>query len=214
MSVHKVRFAKGGDASAWRAFVDAWRHPASYRGLPVTAPSVAPTTQLDSEIDVPAFHSAWDAMRDTHEFFGLLRRHGLQRQQAFRLAGRERARRTPCTSLEVVLRAAAVAGEKVMIFAGNHGMLQIHIGVLERIVRTPGWLNVMDPGVNVHVDEAGLVSAWVVCKPTEDGRVLSLELFNAQEECVVMLFAKRAEGHPEPAWWRELLRALPDASDA
>ena len=86
--------------------------------------------RLDAEIDVPALHAAWDAMRDTHEFFGLLRTHGLQREQAFRLAGVARARRTALPSLEAVLRAAAQAGEKIMIFAGNPGMLQIHIGVL------------------------------------------------------------------------------------
>ena len=81
-------------------------------------------------------------------------------------------------------------------------------------MRTPGWLNVMDPGVNVHIDEERLATAWVVCKPTADGPVHSLEVFNAAGECVAMLFAKRAEGNPEPAWWSALLRARPELGDA
>jgi len=213
-SVHKIRFAGGGDADAWRAFVRAWLHAAPYAALPTCEPS-APMPLRDTDaVDVDAFRAAWDVMTDTHQFFGLLRQHELAREQAFALVGAPRARRTVVAALETVWHAARDAAEKVMIFAGNPGMLQIHIGVLTRVVRTPGWLNVMDPGVNVHVDESGLVSAWVVRKPTADGPVHSLELFNAQGECVLMLFAKRAEGEPEAAWWAALLQALPETARA
>jgi len=209
-SVHKIRFAADGDADAWRALVGTWQHAEPYAMLPLCEPPApAPLRSLET-IDVAAFRSAWDALTDTHQFFGLLRQHELSREQAFVLAGTPRARRTVIAALETVWHAARDAAETIMIFAGNPGMLQIHIGVLTQVVRTPGWLNVMDDGVNVHVDETGLVSAWVVRKPTADGPVHSLELFNAQGQCVLMLFAKRAEGEPEPAWWATLLQALPE----
>jgi hypothetical protein len=41
------------------------------------------------------------------------------------------------------------------------------------------WLNVLDPGFNLHLREDLIASAWIVRKPTADGVVSSLELFDA-----------------------------------
>ena len=51
--------------------------------------------------------------------------------------------------------------------------------------------------------------AWVVRKPTEDGVVTSLELFDAQGEAIATLFGKRKPGIPEIEDWRV---ALADAT--
>jgi putative hemin transport protein len=70
------------------------------------------------------------------------------------------------------------------------------------------WLNVLDPGFNLHLREDHIASAWVVRKPTSDGLVTSLELFDAQGETIAMFFGERKPGRAELCAWRELIDEL------
>ena len=154
-------------------------------------------------------------MRNTHEFFGLLRRFGVSRTQALRCGGLDRARPVGVASLERTLRSAAAIELPIMIFVGNRGAIQIHSGAVRKIERMHGWLNILDPDLNLHVRDEGITSAWVVRKPTEHGVVTSLELFDASGENVLLLFNKRPEGTVEDARWREILAGLdvPDRTE-
>jgi putative hemin transport protein len=51
--------------------------------------------------------------------------------------------------------------------------------------------------------------AWVVRKPTADGDVTSLELFDADGETLAMFFGERKPGRAELASWRALVDTLP-----
>jgi putative hemin transport protein len=51
----------------------------------------------------------------------------------------------------------------------------------------------------------GIVDAWVVRKPTEDGMVTAIECFNKDEDQVVQFFGKRKPGIPELESWREIV---------
>jgi putative hemin transport protein len=53
-----------------------------------------------------------------------------------------------------------------------------------------------------------------VRKPTSDGIVSSVELFDAQGENIAMLFGARKPGSPELAGWRELVGALQPHQEA
>ncbi len=70
------------------------------------------------------------------------------------------------------------------------------------------WLNVLDPTFNLHLDERGVAESWVVRKPTEDGVVTSLELFDAQGKTCAMFFGKRKPGIPEDPRWREVVTQI------
>ena len=54
-----------------------------------------------------------------------------------------------------------------------------------------------------------IAEAWVVRKPTTDGTVTALELFDAEGEVIAQLFGKRKPGIPELEDWREIAAALP-----
>jgi putative hemin transport protein len=71
------------------------------------------------------------------------------------------------------------------------------------------WLNVLDPGFNLHLREDRIAMAWVVRKPTADGDVTSLELFDADGETLAMFFGERKPGRAELASWRALVDTLP-----
>jgi putative hemin transport protein len=115
------------------------------------------------------------------------------------------------SALKQVLELAAERSERIMIFVGNHGVVQIFIGEIKRVVETPGWLNVLDPGFNLHVRPEAIATSWIVRKPTVDGTVSALECYDTRGRLVVQLFGKRLEGQPSPDGWQAILTAVEQA---
>lgn len=211
-AVHKVFVRPATDIDAWDGLVNALLADGQTAGLqPVaasaTAAGAAPP-RPDTEIDLPSFHQAWASMRDTHEFFGLLRQHGLSRTQALRLAEPRFVQHVDAASAQQVLAGAAASGLPVMVFVGNPGTIQIHTGPVHKVAVMGPWLNVLDAGFNLHLREDHIAQAWVVRKPTADGLVTSLELFDAHGETIAMLFGERKPGRAELCAWRELIDGL------
>ena len=207
-AVHKVFVREGCDTEAYRALVEQFAAPGVEAGITV-AEAPPPVREVpDAEIDVMQFREAWASMRDTHEFFSLLKRFGLTRTQGLRLASPAFVNTLPITSAQAVLARAAQQGVPIMVFVGNPGMIQIHGGRVTRIETMGPWLNVLDPGFNLHLREDHIASAFLVKKPTSDGLVHSLELFDAAGSTIAMLFGERKPGQVERADWRALLASL------
>lgn len=210
-ALHKIFLRQGAaeaDAvAAFDALVAAYRAPGTLPGItPVQAPPATPDIP-DDQVDIAAFRAGWRSMRDTHEFFGLLKQHRLSRTQALRLAEPEFAKPVPPASVRHLLQRASQAGTPIMVFVGNPGMIQIHSGPVHRIEVHGPWLNVLDPGFNLHLREDHLATAWQVRKPTTDGLVSSLEVFDGQGRTVAMFFGERKPGQAERHDWRQLLQA-------
>jgi len=206
-AVHKIFLRTGSDFAAYEALVEDFAMEAP-RALEIAPPPARRAPRPDAEIDVPALREAWLALKDTHEFMGLLLKHKLQRLQALRLAGPDLAVQVPATSLRRTLEWAAAAGAEIMVFVGNRGCIQIHTGPVKTLRAMGPWFNVLDPGFNLHLREDRIVSAWVVRKPTSDGVVTSLELFDAEGELIATLFGKRKPGEPERGGWRTFAESL------
>ena len=101
-----------------------------------------------------------------------------------------------------------------MVFVGNPGMIQIHTGPVENLKPMGPWFNVLDEKFNLHLREDHIDSAWVVWKPTEDGTVTSLELFDREGTLIATLFGKRKPGVPEDEAWRAIVNGLPEREAA
>lgn len=178
---------------------------------PVPAPA-AP--RPDSELDVEGFRAAWASLQDTHDFFGLLRRFGVARTQALRLAEERFVRRLPNDTLRKLLELAASQELSIMVFVGSRGVIQIHTGPVS-VVRPLGpWINVLDRAFNLHLREDHIAETWVVRKPTRDGLVTSLELFDANGENIALLFGERKPGKPESEAWRQAIALMEEAANA
>ncbi len=206
-AVHKVFLTRTSDVAAYDAFVAA--HAAPEAELAVE-PRPAPEAETpDAEIDAAAFLGAWAALQDTHDFFPLLRDHGVGRTQALRLAEGRFTERAEPIAVRRVLEAAAETETPIMVFVGNPGAIQIHTGPVQKLVERGPWFNVLDPGFNLHLDETQIAEAWVVVKPTEDGDVTAVEAYDAEGHQIVQLFGKRKPGLPELEAWREIVASLP-----
>lgn len=206
-AVHKIFPRAATDLPRWHTLADDFADTTG--ALPAFTPPPPPDAAPgDDGIDQAAFGQAWAAMRDTHEFFGLLKTHGLERQQALRLMQGRFTQAVPPAALRQLLQAAAGQAVPLMVFVGNPGCIQIHTGPVQRIEVMGPWLNVLDAGFNLHVREDQVHAAWIVEKPTDDGTVTSLEVFDAQRRLMLQCFGVRKPGRPEQAAWRALLQPL------
>lgn len=201
-AIHKIFLRPASDVDAYRriaaAFASADQSPDFVVEAPVARP--APAAKEDTEL----LRSRWQALKDTHDFFPMLRDLGLTRHRAYQLAGDDLARRLPASAFETLLRSAAAKEVPIMIFVGNPGCIQIHTGPVHRIEQMGPWLNVRDPGFDLHVRSDLLAEAWLVRKPTTDGVVTSIEIFDARGEDVALVFGERKPGRPELQSWRDL----------
>lgn len=207
-AVHKIFLRDPDSLEDWTGIVNAFTATDQTPRIEVTPAPPREAPRADGDVDVKGFLDAWSAMRDTHEFFGMLRSHGVARDQALRLADNRFCYRVGNDAPGALLDAVAGTGLSIMVFVGNPGCIQIHTGPIHD-VRTMGpWLNVMDPGFNLHLRADHVAQAWVVKKPTDDGIVTSLELFDARGDLIVQFFGARKPGIPEKAEWRELVARL------
>lgn len=212
-AITKIFLQPESDRQAYDQLVADFTAPDNDPVLPVSPYAPASFT---SEIDKAAFLKDWADLKDTHDFFPMLRNHNVHRYHALEIAEGRFTRRIAVAGIEALLEIAAKEKLPIMVFAGNRGNLQIH----QDIVRTirmlarghngeEKWLNVLDPDFNMHLRVDLITDVWVVVKPTEDGDVTAVECYDAQHEMVVQFFGLRKPGQEELTDWRRLVEDLP-----
>tara|TARA_R110002072_G_scaffold43737_16_gene122762 strand:- start:530 stop:1597 length:1068 start_codon:yes stop_codon:yes gene_type:complete len=207
-AIHKIYVPKDDNATAYEDLVG--KYIADDQGPDLSVvPRPAPRAEKpDSEIRVEEMRDAWRALDDVHDFMIMLRKYKVSRTQAMRLVGDDLAWRVEPESFVRALEEAASSGLSIMIFVGSPGVIQIHTGRVEKLRRVSEWFNVLDPRFNLHLKDGDIASAWVVRKPTRDGIVTSLEIFNRDNEQIALMFGERHEGDPENTVWRDLAESL------
>ena len=207
-AIHKVFLLDKTRLEIYQNLVEKYRSDDKNQIIKVHPKPAKTAEKPDAEIDVEGFRKSWKKLKDTHDFFPMLRKFGVAREQALRLAEPEMAQNVDAKSFRFVLEEAQRRKLPVMIFVGNAGLIQIHTGEIEKVVEAHGWFNILDEKFNLHIDQDKIARAYVVKKPTADGTVTSLELFNAEGENVALFFGKRKPGIPEMNEWRELIENL------
>lgn len=211
VAVHKIFVRDATDRDAFQSVID------TYTAVPDAPVQFVPAEKKaaprdDAAIDAVALADAWRGMQDTHEFFGLLNKFDVERQQSFRLTEGEFTQRAETGAVRELLLEASFDGTPIMVFVGSPGCIQIHSGPVVRIepmeMHGMQWLNVLDPGFNLHLREDRIASVWIVQKPTSDGIVTSVEAFDGEGELMAMFFGARKPGVPERTEWRQIVAKL------
>lgn len=214
-AVHKI-YAAEDAAEAFEGLVEAFADPANPVGqaaLPINpAWKGEPQPAAEAAGDLDAFRAEWRALKDTHDFHGLVMRYGLSRTEALAAAPEGYAQRLTTDSVRLLLETARDHKAPIMVFVGNPGCIQIHTGTVAELKAIPEWFNVLDPDFQLHLRESGLAEAWWVRKPTEDGDVHALEAFDAQGRALISCFGARKPGIPEREDWRAVLEQVRQAS--
>jgi putative hemin transport protein len=207
-AVHKVFLTDESDLAAYEKLVKKYLDSDQKTIVNIDSNSKKQIEKPDAEIDVEGFRKAWATMKDTHDFFGVTKKFKVSREQALRLADKEMAFQVPHDAYQDILYKASETKLPIMVFVGNEGIIQIHSGEVEKIVKARGWFNVLDEKFNLHIKHDEIGSTWIVKKPTDDGIVTSLEIFNRKGENIALFFGKRKPGIPEKEDWRKILSTI------
>ena len=205
-AVHKVHLKAESNVAAFEALVAALRLPQQADQLvlvpraPVEGPKGDPARADD-------LRAEWKTMTDTHQFLKLTRRLKFNRLGANRAVGPQFAVQVARDTITTVLHAAADQKIPLMIFVGNAGCIQIHGGLIEKVVPMGPWINVMDPRFNLHLRADHITEVWRVTKPTQRGDAISVEAFDAEGGLILQIFGYRKDA--PPVAWDALMAALP-----
>lgn len=208
LALHKIYLTKDSNEAAFDALAEKFRADEQDPSFEPEAVTLKAEEKPDAEIDVEGFQNAWKALKDTHDFFMMTRKFGVSRTQALRLAPEGFARKIESSKVVNVLEDASEKELPIMIFVGNRGIIQIHTGNVKKTLWHQQWFNVMDPDFNLHLDVTKIAEAWIVKKPTEDGEVTAIEVFNKEGDFIVQFFGKRKPGIPELQEWKDLVAGL------
>ncbi|PZU51065.1 MAG: hemin-degrading factor [Sphingomonas sp.] len=208
VAIHKIFARPATDMAAWRDLVS--RFAIEGPLAPIVAEPATPVKadRPDSEIDVGALRDGWWKLADVHDFFALLRKQGVGRRQAMRLAGPPFSRPIAPESLRWILDQAVARDVPIMCFVGNNACIQIHSGPIHRVAPMGPWLNVMDPGFNLHLRADLIADAFAVWKPQKDSAVHSIELFDKEGMLIAQFFGERKPGQPELEGWRQIVEEV------
>ena len=209
LAIHKIYLTNKSNEAAYDDLVAKYRHAEQNPSVEVESAAQKASDRPDSEIDWEGFRAGWEKLKDTHAFFPLLRKFKVGRVQAFRNIGNDFAVEIENVATRRLLELAAESECEIMVFVGSPGCIQIHTGPVKKLVEHGQWYNVLDPKFNLHLDESGISHSWVTKKPTEDGIVTAVEVFDENDELIATFFGKRKPGQPELELWRKIVGQLP-----
>ncbi|WP_148864367.1 hemin-degrading factor [Marinobacter fonticola] len=221
-AVQKIYRTDNTDATGWQSLLD--RFLSQSDKTPALEPPRPPLQRTDRHtVDVNALRRDWAALKDTHHFNALLKRHATDRLTALELIGVEYAQRLDKAAaesasgvrpsvLEQLLHQVSASRCPIMVFVGNPGIVQIFTGPVSRVVPTGPWMNILDPGFNLHANVRSIDQWWRVRRPTTDGVVTSVEGYDAQGELVLTLFGERKPGQAEDERWQQEVQTLENAA--
>jgi len=207
VAVFKVHARPATNLEAWALLVEKLRHADQSDSI-VLEPAPA-TDATGAPADVTALREQWSAMTDTHQFFPMLKKLNLPRLEALEMVGEDYAWQLDHSAVKGLFDAVAGTDLPVMAFVGNKGCIQIHSGPITNVKPMGPWLNVMDETFHLHLRLDQIASAWAVRKPTSDGHVTSVEVYDASRELIIQFFGQRQEGTDERAAWRTVVEQLP-----
>ena len=208
-ALHKIYLTPKSDESRYHELVSVHSHRLQEPVIEVEAYKPPQAERPDSEIDWDGLRAAYENLKDTHDFHPMLMKFKAGREQCFRRIGSDFAYRTANDAARRVLQAVRDRQCEMMVFVGNRGCIQIHTGPVKKLVESGPWYNVLDPKFNLHLREDHIARTWVTRKPTEDGIVTALEMFDEGGGIIATFFGRRKPGMPELELWREIIADIP-----
>lgn len=212
-AVHKIYANDNTNLDAFHELIKRHKSADQSIGLHLDAELIEKQKEGDllnapAALDEAALRQDWSELKDVHHFQAMLNKHNIARIPTYQRVGVEYAERLSTSAFEAALTLAAEQQLPIMVFVGSQGVIQIHTGTVTKLLRTGPWFNVLDPGFNLHANTDLIDQVWLVRKPTSDGLVSSLELFDKNGAQLGLLFGERKPGKPELQGWRDLLATL------
>jgi len=209
-AVHKVHLRPGSDATHWQPLIDDLR--LNDQGAVLALASRKPPELAKANpAKLAELREGWAALEDTHQFLRLCAKLKMNRLGAYRLAGAPFVRRLAPGSVERLLYRAAEVEVPIMTFVGNMGCIEIHTGPISRVAEMGPWINILDPGFDLHLRMDEIAEIYAVVKNTARGPAHSVEFFDARGMLIAQIFGVLRAGAQAVDQWNALVAELPDA---
>ncbi len=206
-AVHKIYLRDPAQDAEWDALVAQLREDDQSEELETSARAPVEGAKGDPE-RAAELRSAWDKITDTHQFLQMVRKLKMNRLGAYRIAGAPYVRPLAPSAIGTLLEQAQAAELPIMVFVGNAGCIEIHTGPIHSLKPMGPWLNVLDPGFNLHLRNDHIAEVWHVTKSTRRGDAISVEAFDKEGMLILQIFGVLAQ--PEAAArWNTLAQGLP-----
>jgi len=212
-AVHKIYLTRNPDLEQYRRIVNRFKSNNQTAGITINESIKKEYVFELEEIETDAFLDAWAELQDTHDFYPMLRKFKVGRTHALEIAREKFSWKIKNHAVRHMLTLAAERKVPIMVFVRNSGMIQIHSGPVSKIRIMENWVNVLDSDFNLHLREDLITQSWIVEKPTGDGVVTSLEIFDAHGDQIATFFGARKPGKPELTSWREITRELKETEE-
>lgn len=208
-AIHKIYLTNKSNDEAFETLVAEFKSEDQDSSLQIEQYEQKKVTRADGDVDWKGFRESWENLKDTHDFFPMLRKYGVEREQGFRHVGDDFAYEVETNAARKAIEIARDRNCEIMVFTGNRGCIQIHTGTVRKLVDQGPWFNILDPEFNLHLNEEMIERCWVTKKPTVDGFVTAVEIFDVDGEIIATLFGKRKPGDAELDLWRDITAQLP-----
>ncbi|WP_234567162.1 hemin-degrading factor [Rhodohalobacter sp. 614A] len=207
-AVHKIYLKEPERQHLYQAIVEEFRSEDQSSAIEISETIKKDKTISAEDVNKEEFLGKWSELKDTHDFYPLLRKYKVDRTDALKLADQKFTWKLSNDATQKMLNLASQNEVPIMVFVSSPGMIQIHSGPVNRIKVMDNWLNVLDPGFNLHLREDHIAESFIVEKPTEDGIVTSLEIFDEEGNAITTFFGARKPGKPELDSWRAITNQL------
>ncbi len=198
-AIHKVHLRAASIVEEWDGVVEALRIADQSDTLSVerrtpTEPPKGDPARADE------LRAEWDKLTDTHQFLQMTRKLKMNRLGAYRVAGAPYARKLSTDAVEALMYQAAETAVPIMVFVGNPGCIEIHTGPITRVVEMGPWINVLDPGFDLHLRKDHIAEVWAVTKSTRRGPAISVEAFDAEGWVIAQFFGVLKDPDAAAQW--------------
>jgi putative hemin transport protein len=200
--VHKIFLMEDSNHDAYETLV---KHFTNADQSPEQRVSLVPKPlrqTRDSDIDIKGLRAYWQALREPRDFNYMLERFDVIPIQALRLAGNDLAYRVAPTGFRQLMQVIVARELPIAVSVGSAGVTQTHTGLIHDLHTVGSWLTVREPRFVLYLREDHIHTAWVVKKPSADGMVTALELYDGAGQPIAVLTG------PGQAWaevWRDAL---------
>lgn len=207
--LHKIVLRESDDIAAFKQLVS--EHAAADQSAPLQLVHAGDDhADTGKQIDIDALRADWAHTHNHNDFVQRQEAFDQQRLRKLRLAGKAFAYQVANDSARVILQRMTEFGTSIMAQVGNAGIVQAYYGKIKNIRIKDSRLKIMNSGFRMLLREDHIDSVWVAKKPTTDGIITSLELFNRQGMHIASFLSKKDNGQPEPREWRDsIMRLLP-----
>ncbi len=206
IAAHKIYLTEASDRAAFHSLVDRYfATDQSNIESVTTAPDLEKTA---SDIDSSALQAEWNNINDVHDGLRIIRAHGGDHQQVYQALGTSLAKKLEPNLIERLIKRLSTDKMECMIFVFNSAAVQSYGGAIKKTLRTGPWFNILDPDFSLHLKTEGIAAVWQVHKPSDDGWITTLDVFDHQGREIILFADNRKRGEKESTTWGQLITEL------